>query len=126
MFDAVAWVLYGAKTPEDIAVLSKGARVSTGRAAKRLRDYGAGTGDLREWWGWWCEFDWRGKQRQRPTSSQLTDSWPQFTAWREDPEARASPDGGRIGGKGASDDEYVIEQREDQRIDLRDYVQRES
>jgi hypothetical protein len=123
MFDAVAWVLYGVKDPEDLAVLSKGARTNTGKAAKRLRDYGASTGDLREWWAWWCEFDWRGKQRQRPTSSQLTDSWPQFTAWRDDPAARASPN---AGGRGANDDEYVIERREAERIDLRDYVQRES
>lgn len=95
MVDALAWCVHGVYERELIDALSIGAMSNLGRVSKRLRKVGATPADLREWWEWWRQFDWRGQKGQRPKPNQITDSWPAFVEWRKNPSSQPDDNSGK-------------------------------
>lgn len=75
----------------DLGLISKKERGELNQAEKKMRDEGNTPDNLTPFSDWWYEFDWRGKQGQPPTLSQIRATWGQFKNYLTGGNGRDSP-----------------------------------
>ena len=81
--DGRAWFLALATVCQvDLKMASTKQRGQVAQASKKLKDGGAQAEDIDAFGEWWYAEDWRGKQGQAPTVTQVRDNWGKFTAAR--------------------------------------------
>jgi hypothetical protein len=78
LFGAVGRLCYA-----DLRTLNNTMRGKLNTACKTLRQSDATPADVKEYTTWWYSEDWRGQKRQRPTPSQIVETWGSFCEWRD-------------------------------------------
>jgi hypothetical protein len=78
LFGAVGRLCYA-----DLSILNPTMRGKLDTACKTLREGDASADDIPDYTTYWYEQDWRGKKKQRPTPSQVVETWGAFIAWRD-------------------------------------------
>jgi hypothetical protein len=75
----------------DLDLIADKERGKLNQAEKKMRDKGYTPDNLKAFGDWWYSQDWRGKQQQPPTLTQIRETWGQFRNYQNGTNGRDSP-----------------------------------